>query len=474
MDQAVLYLKERTAHWDATASGRRQWLNGGACYHKRLQQVLQNLLPPGLKVLEIGCGAGDLLASVNPALGVGVDISCRHLAQARARHPRLRFALCDGHRLGVRGAFDAVIISDLVNDLWDVQALFTGLAPLCSDHTRIIVNSSSKLWEIPLTLAIHLRLCTDKLRQNWLTVPDIVNLLALADFEVVRRWREVLCPFPLPLISQLCNKILVKLPFFSELALTNLIVARFKNPSAARSERSVSVVIPARNEEGNIERIFSEMPRLGSAMELIFVEGNSSDRTRETIRAALKHHPEFSGKLVLQQGKGKGDAVRLGFSQARHDILIVLDADCTVPPGDLVRFYRALLEGKGEFINGVRLVYPMGKKAMQVFNLIANKLFGGTFSWLLDQPVKDTLCGTKALWRADYESIAKNRAYFGDFDPFGDFDLLFGAARLNLKITDMPVRYAQRSYGATNISRWRHGLLLLRMVAFALNKIKFV
>jgi hypothetical protein len=116
----------------------------------------------------------------------------------------------------------------------------------------------------------------------------------------------------------------------------------------------------------------------------------------------------------------------------------------------------------------------MESQAMRFLNLLGNKFFSLTFSWLLGQSVKDTLCGTKVLWKSDYEQIAANRAYFGDFDPFGDFDLLFGAARLNQKIVDLPIRYRERTYGSTNVQRWKHGWLLLKMVLFASRRIKFV
>jgi glycosyltransferase involved in cell wall biosynthesis len=237
--------------------------------------------------------------------------------------------------------------------------------------------------------------------------------------------------------------------------------------------RTVSIIVPARNEAGNIEEIFRRVPDLGVETELVFVEGHSRDGTFEAIEAAMAAHPERPCQLLRQTGEGKGNAVREGFARARGDVLMILDADLTVPPEDLPRFYAALVSGKGEFINGVRLVYPMEAEAMRFLNLLGNKFFSWAFSFLLGQPVKDTLCGTKVLWRSCYEAIAANRAYFGDFDPFGDFDLLFGAAKLNQKIVDLPIRYRERRYGATNIRRWKHGLLLLRMVAFAAGRLKF-
>jgi glycosyltransferase involved in cell wall biosynthesis len=187
----------------------------------------------------------------------------------------------------------------------------------------------------------------------------------------------------------------------------------------------------------------------------------------------MQRYPQRRCKFLRQRGVGKGDAVRLGFENAEGEILMILDADLTVTPEDLLRFYAIVRSGKGEFINGVRLVYPMENQAMQFFNLIANKLFGWIFTWLIGQNVKDTLCGTKVLSKRHYEMIAANRKYMGEFDPFGDFDLLFGASRLNLRIVDVPVRYRERRYGTTNIRRWRHGWMLLKMVAFGLRRLKF-
>jgi glycosyltransferase involved in cell wall biosynthesis len=233
-------------------------------------------------------------------------------------------------------------------------------------------------------------------------------------------------------------------------------------------------VVPARNEAGNIEQIFARTPEMGAGTELIFIEGHSKDDTYQAIQAAIAKHPERSTQLFRQEGVGKGDAVRLGFRKATGDVLMILDADLTVAPEDLPRFFDALRSGDADFVNGVRLVYPMEKKAMRFWNLLGNKFFSLAFSWLLGQSIKDTLCGTKVLSRANYERVAANRAYFGDFDPFGDFDLLFGAARLSLRIVDLPIRYRERTYGTTNIQRWRHGWLLLRMLLFAARRLKFV
>jgi SAM-dependent methyltransferase len=471
----VCHEAERRQHWDKMARHLDRWSGLGGTYHRRLAQVFGFLVPPGLRVLELGCGRGDLLAGLNPAIGVGVDFSHEMVLRARARHPSLRFVEADTHELDLDETFDVILLSDLVNDLWDVQSVLERLAPLVHPATRIILNSYSRLWEVPLAVAEGLGLAKATLWQNWLTVQDLSGLLELAGFEVVRHWHEILGPLPIPLFEPLFNRMVVRIWPFSELGLTNFVVARPKPlPNPNEPEPRVTVVVPVRNEAGNIEAVLERTPELGAGTQLIFVEGHSDDDSLAAIERGMQRHPERCSLLLQQTGIGKGDAVRAGFAQATGDILMILDADLTVTPEDLPRFYDILRSGRGEFVNGVRLVYPIEGEAMRLMNLIGNKLFSWAFSWLLGQPVKDTLCGTKALWKKDYEAIALHRPYFGDFDPFGDFDLLFGAAKLNLKIVDMPVRYRTRTYGETNIQRWRHGWLLLKMAALAAYRLKFV
>ncbi|MBN1813024.1 MAG: glycosyltransferase [Anaerolineae bacterium] len=469
------YRQARVARWDAIARQMDTWTGWGTHYHRRLAEIYRFLVPPGQRVLELGCARGDLLAALEPAVGVGVDFSPEMIERASQRHPGLRFIHADAHDLRLDEAFDVIILSDLVNDLWDVQTVLEQVARVATPRARVIVNTYSRLWEPLLALAEKLGLGKPTLYQNWLAVEDVANLLNLAGFEVIRHWEEILCPLPVPLLAAFVNRWLVKLWPFKLLALTNFVVARPKpQPRSQGGEPSVSIVIPARNEVGNVPQIFERTPHLGSRTELVFVEGHSKDDTYAAIERAVAAHPERPCKLLRQTGVGKGDAVRLGFANASGDILMVLDADLTMPPENLPRFYEALRSGQAEFVNGVRLLYPMEDEAMRFLNLVGNKFFSLAFSWLLGQPIKDSLCGTKALWKSDYDLIAANRAYFGDFDPFGDFDLLFGAARLNLKIVDLPIRYRKRTYGTTNIHRWQHGWLLLKMVLFAAGRIKFV
>lgn len=474
-DAASSFRAARIVRWDHIARESESARRADGYYHRRLAETYRHLVPPGSRVLEVGCGLGDLLAALHPSRGVGIDFSPETIARARQRHPALTFVEQDAHELNSEEKFDFVILSDLVNELWDVQAVLERVRTVCTPSTRVVINTYSRLWELPLGLARRLGLAKPVLKLNWMAVEDLENLLRLAGFEPMRRFQDVLWPVAAPLLAGLCNRYLVKLWPFRYFALTNFVVARTEPGSAPRAAPPVvTVVVPARNEAGNIRAIMERVPEMGAGTDLVFVEGHSQDDTWATIERELAANPGRKARLFRQAGKGKGDAVRLGYAEARGDVLMILDADLTVPPEDLPRFYEALVSGRGEFVNGVRLVYPMEDRAMRFLNLIANKLFGLTFSWLLGQTIKDTLCGTKVLWKQDYERIAANRSYFGDFDPFGDFDLLFGAARQNRRIVDMPIRYRERTYGTTNIQRFRHGLLLMRMVLFAARRIKFI
>jgi SAM-dependent methyltransferase len=452
-------------------------------FYGYLTRVIQARIPPGLRVLDIGCGSGHLLAALQPSCGVGLDLSAKAVAAARQNYgsSSLRFVEGDGTDpktlAEAGGPFDVVILFNVVTHLSDVQQAFESLRPLCHSRTRILVYSYSRLWQPVLRTAEVLGWKLRQPAESWLPPEEIAHMLSLADFEVIRTERHVVCPVRIPLLADFLNRYAGRLPLADALSLMFGIVGR-PDPHRFLGSRSpnpsTSVVIPCRNESAHIPPHVARLPELGPGSEFIFVEGNSTDDTEAVIRRTIAENPGRPLRFVKQTGRGKGDAVRLGFSAARGDVLLILDADMGVSPEDVPKFVRALVAGKGELINGSRMVYPMEGRAMQFLNLLANKCFAILFTWLLGQQVRDTLCGTKALYREDYETIAANRSFFGDFDPFGDFDLLFGAARLNLGIVDVAVRYHARQHGVTNISRFRHGWLLLRMSAFAARNLKFL
>ncbi|MFA5926666.1 MAG: glycosyltransferase, partial [Patescibacteria group bacterium] len=431
-------------------------------------------IPEGSSILEIGSGSGTLLNTLKPKRGVGIDISSEMVRIAKKKFKQLDFFVMDGQSISLNEKFDFVIISDTIGYFDDVELVLKKIRQVCHPRTRVIITYQNFLWLPLLDLAESLRLKMPSRRLNWLNLADIENLLALENYDTVKTGRRLLLPRYLPIISWFVNKYLARLPLINHLCLTNFIIARpvFADQPDNKAF-SVSVIIPARNERGNIENAVKRVPKMGKETEIIFVEGNSTDGTLDEIKRICKIYPNKNIQYLTQDGKGKGDAVRKGFAVAKGDILMILDADLTVPPEDLPKFYNAIATGKGEFINGSRLVYPMEKEAMRFLNIIGNRFFSIAFTWLLGQRIKDTLCGTKVIFKKDYDQLVANRHYFGDFDPFGDFDLLFGSSKMNLKLAEVPIRYDARQYGSTNISRFKHGWLLLKMVAFALNKIKF-
>jgi ubiquinone/menaquinone biosynthesis C-methylase UbiE len=465
------------AYFNQQAPKRAKGSGLNAYYWRDIYQYVDYFIDEESSVLEIGCGTGELLHNLKAKKKTGIDFSEGMIQEAQSKYPDIQFITGEAENLDDSVKYDVIILSNLVGYLHDVQAVFTELNKVCHERSKIIVNYYSKLWEPALSVAEKLGLNTPGPQQNWLTQQDLNNLLYLAGFDVYRNNRRMLLPLYIPILSPLLNRYIAKLPIFKSFCINHFSFAQPRLSYAAadvKDKFSTTVVIPARNESGNIENAILRMPDFGKHIEIIFVEGNSTDDTWETIQKIQeKYKDRYDIKITQQDGKGKGDAVRKGYAMATGDILMILDADLTVPPEDLPKFYNALATGKGGFINGSRLVYAMDKNAMRFLNMLGNKFFSWAFSWLLEQPFRDTLCGTKVMFRTDYIKLISNRKFFGEFDPFGDFDLIFGAYKLNLKIVEVPIRYKERTYGDTNISRFKHGLILLRMCAFASRKIKF-
>lgn len=461
---------------DRLAPVRLWWRERSSYFHDEDTRYLRFLVPAGARVLELGCGTGAGLAALHPAYGVGVDFSAEMIAVARAQHPQHKFVEADvedsGWMAEFEEPFDYIIIADTIGSLDDCQASFSALHAVCAPHTRVIVAYYAYFWEPLLRLG---EWCGRKMPsepQNVLSTDDIAGLPSLSDFQVLRReWRQLL-PGRVGGLGPLVNRYLATLPGLRRFCLRNYVVARSLRRTRP-APQSASVIVPCRNERGNIGAAIARMPRFCPDIEIIFVEGHSTDNTfDEAERVRDLYAGQWDIKVMRQTGNGKADAVFKGFDAARGDVLLILDADLTVGPEDLGKFFDAVASGAGEYVQGSRLVYPREQDAMRFLNLLANWCFSIVFSWLLNQRITDTLCGTKVLRRENYLALKANRHYFGDFDPFGDFDLIFGAAKLNLKMLEIPIRYAARRYGETQISRFRHGLMLLRMVLFAYRRLK--
>lgn len=474
-------------YFDKIALKRSYWKRKNRYYYDQIERFASFIIPENKRVLEVGCGTGELLAALKPSRGLGVDFSPEMIKIAAAKRDRnkdINFKIIDVENddWEVDEKFDYIVVADTVGYLNDIESFFKKLHRFVASNGKILIIQYNQLWEPILTLGAKLKIKMPFIDQNWLSAADIENFFYLAGFEVIKSGSKLLVPKHISAISSFCNKFMANIAPFNKLGLVNFLVARpvpltLRSADLTKSGKnnSVSIIIPAKNEAGMIKKIVDELPELGKRTEVVFIEGHSRDGTLEEIKKVIENYrgPKIL-KFAIQDGIGKGDAVRKGFDMAIGDILMIYDADMTVPPWELSKFYDAITAGRGEFINGSRLIYPLEKQSMRLANYAGNKFFSFMFSWLLGQRIKDTLCGTKVLWKRDYEDIKKNRSFFGDFDPFGDFDLLFGASKLNLKIIDVPVHYRERTYGATNIQRWSHGWLLLKMVIFAMRKIKFI
>jgi DNA polymerase III delta prime subunit len=462
------HLTKIRAHYENCPAPTKQ-----AHFYREILAAYYNfLIPESASVLEVGCGAGDLLSRLHAAQRSGLDLSPRQIELAKKKIPDGRFYVQAGENLDLPDEhFDYIIVSETANLAADVQRLLERLKSVSHAHTRLIVNISNSLWRPMISLAMAVGLRHRQPESNWLSKEDIAGLMYLTGWELIRHESRTLCPVQLFGIERVINRFVAPL-------LTPLCFSVFSMARPVRASnfavKTVSVVLPARNEAGTIEAAVSRTPDMGLWTELIFVENNSNDNTWDEIQRIKQAYPQKRIKILQKRCKGKWEAVQYGFGVADGELLMILDADLTTAPEELPKFYDAVVSGRCDFANGSRLVYPMDSKAMRFLNLCANKLFAILFDWLLGQPVKDTLCGTKVLTKESYERIMANRFYFGNFDPFGDFVLLFGASKLNLKILDIPIRYKERFYGKTNIHRWKHGWLLVQMVAFAALKLKFI
>ncbi len=467
-------LRETQVAFDATAVRRKPWKNQNRYYHRKIIDYYRFFVPPGSRVLEIGSGDGELLAALKPSRGLGLDASSRFVRLAKKKYADVEFIQDFGETFKLDEKFDYVILSGLVGHLYDVQAVLENLHQVCTPSTRVIIDYYNYLWEPALSLGSKLRLRMKQKIQNWLSLDDLQNLLQISGFRTIGRARKLIFPVYIPLFSEFVNRFFSNLPVFEKLCLLHFIIAA-PDPKEPAPKPKASIIVACKDEKGNIEELMRRIPQFPAGMEVVCVDGRSKDGTKEELERVRKMFPEKNIRIFDQTGPtGKGNAVRIAFDKAEGDVFIILDADISVAPEDTMKFYDLLVSRRGEFINGTRLVYPMEKQAMRFLNILGNKFFSMAFTFLLGQRIKDTLCGTKALWRSDYENIVKNRAYFGDFDPFGDFDLLFGAAKQNRHIVEVPVRYYERHYGTTKIHRFRHGMLLLGMCMIAARRIKFI
>jgi ubiquinone/menaquinone biosynthesis C-methylase UbiE len=439
-------------HQDAVAPQRSKWIRSNNYFYDRLKRVLRFIVPPQKRVLEVRCQTGHFLASVDPSYGVGIEISNAMIECARQEHPQFSYVCCDPEEFDLGETFDFIIF-DHIFDTVDILTAFDRIRRHCSPFSQLIVINFNHLWEPILKLASQFGLRSKFVEPNWVSENDIRGFLSLAGFRPVRKYRLLLFPKWIPLISAFVNDFLARLPGLRRLCMMQVMVARPICTGTNEEDVSVSVIVPCRNEAGNVKLGVERIPVMGKHSEIIFCDDKSTDTTAEEVRRMQQLYPEKNIRLVHGPGICKAENVWTGFRAARGDVLMILDADLTVMPEELPMFLRGLIGGNGRFVNGSRLVYPMPHEAMKISNMIGNKIFGLLFSYLLDHRIKDTLCGTKVLWRRDWLDMEPQLGSWGISDLWGDYELLFGASKLHLEIVEVPVHYQERIYGMTKMTR---------------------
>ena len=425
-------------------------------YHDRIRRFYQQIIPRGSRVLEIGCARGDLIASVEPSYGLGIDISGNMVEEAKRKYPDLDFRQGEIEALPPRTDFDYIILSNLVDYIEDLYLFFYRLKDWTNDNTKIVITNFNPLWAPVVRMQAKLWLRVPEAQRNFVTLLDICNILDVLGYDVSESGYRLISPLYIPLVSFFLNKLVPRLYAINNLSSTQYVVCRRKQAASKRDALSCTVVVPCHNEEGNVEECVKRIPTVGRATEIIIVDDGSTDKTYDIAQRLSREDPRVR-MIRFDKNRGKANAVKAGFDNATGDVLVILDADMAVMPEEIPKFFNTIADGRAEFVNGTRMVYPIEKEAMKFANYIGNKIFGIVLSVIVGQRNTDTLCGTKGLLKRHWQHIDMKG------HGWGDFDLLYGAARLKLKMVEMPVRYKKRMSGRSKMKALRHGLGMLKI-----------
>jgi ubiquinone/menaquinone biosynthesis C-methylase UbiE len=458
-EQIRTYFRQIAPQWD-------YWRNRNRFYHYSMRDLIRGMVPPNADVLEFGSGSGDLLADLQTSRGVGLNLAQELTDQAGRKHPHLKFLTVDVDQTASPSQFSPNIIVmtnmlDYVHDVWDQMESMAGLI---KEDTLLVITTNNPLWSSILRAASKLKMRVPESPRNFITNQDICSVLRLHGFDIVEEGLAVPIPKNIPIISGIANALLPELPILRFSSSIQYVAAR---PHIPRQPLSCSVIIPCHNEAENIAECIRRVPNMGRSTEIVVVDDGSTDDTAQQVQDVMRTDPRVR-LIVFDQNQGKANAVRAGFDAAKGDIVMILDADMAVMPEDLPKFVRPLQQGTADFVNGTRLVYPMEGQAMKMINYLGNKAFCYLASWVMRQRVSDSLCGTKALFKRDCV-----RMPIGGKERWGDFDFLFGAARLRLRVLEVPVHYQERRAGHSKMRVLRDGWLFLKACMYGWRMLRF-
>jgi ubiquinone/menaquinone biosynthesis C-methylase UbiE len=452
-------------HFDEVAKKYDYWKNKNWYYYETIKSFIGRIIPEGASVLEVGCGTGEILASVKPSRGVGIDISSEMTKIAARKFPQYDFIHAPIEELKINEKFDYVIMVDVVDHVYDVMDVFENLFKFCKPTTQIILTTINPWWDPILMLMEKIGAKMPEGPHNFIEKRNLSKMVELLDFSISYSGYMLLFPKYIPVLSFLANSLGTRMWGISKCSAVQYMIIQPTVKNKTDLGYGCSVIIPCYNEAGNIEEAVKRVPQMGRGTEVVVVNDGSKDKTAEIVRGLQLPHVTL---IDYSPNRGKGNAVKAGFDAAQNEVIMILDADISTPPEELPRFFNPLNQGRCQFVNGTRLVYPMQEQAMRTLNLFGNKLFGMIMSFITQQHLTDTLCGTKALLKSDFKRMSWG------LDKWGDFDLLFGAAKIGSKIMEVPVHYKSRKADKSKMNSFRHGLHLLRACFLGFRELVFV
>ena len=443
-------------HFDVLAKDYDKWKKKNSYYYRSLKAFIKHIVQPNSSVLEIGCATGDILASTNPSRGVGIDISSEMIKLASEKHPQQEFVNTSIENFQNQEKFDYIIMVDVIDHVYDVMDVFKAVYQHCHPTTRIVLTTASPWWDPVFMIMEKFKAKMPEGPHNFVEIKNIANILELLDFKVNYFGYMLLFPKYIPILSYLANTVGVRTWGVRRLSPIQYMLIQPLMRNEINLGLGCSVIIPCYNEENNIEEAIRRIPSMGKYTEIIVVNDGSQDRTADCVRELQKKYSNL--KLIDNpSNKGKGYAIQQGFAAATQEILMTLDADLSVPPEELPRFFDPLNKAQGQFVNGTRMVYPMIEpQRMRTVGLLGNKILGQIMTFIIRQDLSDTLCGTKAFYKRDLKYMNMG------VDKWGDFDLLFGAAKLGNTILEVPVHYKSRKTGEPRMKLFRHGFYILK------------